>query len=279
MLEAPDALAELYLGRGLSQQAIAAELGCSRKAVAAAIERYGLARRRPSRRPPELDNRRWLRRAYVGQGRSAQSIATELGCSPKVVVAALHRLRIQTRPKRPQPSDRLADAAWLRHRYTDEQVSIVRIAEELGCSAGAVRRALHRHGIEVRVHGPPRIDQLYDTAWLRRARQRATPPEIAEQLGCSEVTVRWALWRSGIAPGEGTPTRPSQLDDPGFLLAEYVHARRSARSIAAEVGCAPATVLNALRRQGIAVRSPVVHADVRVLAPPSPKAQAGEQLA
>jgi DNA-directed RNA polymerase specialized sigma24 family protein len=278
-LDDPDALAELYLGRGLSLRAVAADLGCSRKAVGAALERHGIARRRPSHHPVELDSRRWLRHAYLGQGRSAHSIAAELGCSPKVVVSALHRLRIPTRPKRPQTSARLGDGEWLRQRYGDERMSIVAVANELGCSPGAVRRALHRHDIDVRPYGAPRIDQLYDVAWLRRARKRFTPAQMADRLGCSEVTVRSALWRSGIPPGRGTPARPPELDDAAYLLAEYVHARRSARSIATELGCAPATVLNALRRQGIAVRSPVQQADVRALWPPATGSEAGEQLA
>lgn len=151
----------------------------------------------------------------------------------------------------------MGDREYLWENYSVRGLSIVTLANQLGCAPATVRRALHRHGIEVRPYGRPRIDQLYDTDWLRQARAEARPGEIARMLGCSEVTVRWALWRSGIAPGPGSPNRPKALDDVEFLLREYVQLRRSATSIASELGCATATVTAALRRHGLRVRSSV----------------------
>ena len=208
-----------------------------------------------STRPRELDDRRWLRRAYVTEGRSARSIADELGCSDRVVLAALHRLDIPTRPKRPPRPDALGDHDLLRDLYWGQCMSIAAIGARYGCSAGAVRQSLHRHGITVRDLGPARIEQLYDAEWLRQAKDRWTPAAIAVLLGCSETTVRWALWRSQIPAGSGPPPRPAQLDDVAFLLKEYVTAGRSATAIADEIGCTTATVLLALRRHGLAVRS------------------------
>ena len=206
-------------------------------------------------RPPELDDRRWLRREYVANGRLARSIAAELGCSDRMVLAALHRLDIPTRPKRPVRPDALGDHELLRDLYWGQCMSIAAIGAQYGCSAGAVRRALHRHGITVRALGPARIEQLYDSEWLRQAKDRRSSAEIAVLLGCSETTVRWALWRSQIPAGSGPPPRPRQLDDVTFLLQEYVTARRSATEIADEIGCSTSTVLHALRRHGLAVRS------------------------
>ncbi len=113
-----------------------------------------------------------------------------------MVLAALHRLSIPTRPHRPTPSPLLADRDFLERRYWGEGASIVTIARELGCSPGAVRGAMQRHGLSVRAMGPPRIEQLYDPAWLAAARKRWSVTQIAQNLACSEVTVRWALWRT-----------------------------------------------------------------------------------
>jgi hypothetical protein len=214
-------------------------------------------------RPPELDQRPWLRRAYIVDGRSARSIAAQLGCSDQIVLAALHRLDIPTRPKRPVVPDALGDHGLLLDMYWGKSMSIAAIGDRLGCSAGAVRQALHRHGIEVRVVGRTRIEQLYDPDWLRQARDRWTSAEIAVLLECSETTVRWAMWRSQIPPGAGTPPRPPQLNDVAFLLREYTTAGRSAKSIALDLGCSTATVLHAIRRHGLAVRSATRQAATR----------------
>lgn len=227
-------------------------------------------------RPPELDQRPWLRRAYIINGRSARSIAEQLGCSDRIVLAALHRLDIPTRPKRPVAPDTLSDHCLLLDMYWGKSMSIASIGDHLGCSAGAVRQALHRHGIEVRAVGRTRIGQLYDPDWLRQARERWTSAEIAVLLECSEKTVRWAMWRSRIPPGAGTPPRPRQLDDVAFLLREYVMAKRSATSIALEVGCSTATVLHAIRRQGLAVRSATRQAAIREAAIREPQEEEQE---
>ncbi len=81
-----------------------------------------------------------------------------------MVLAALHRLNIPTRPRRPTPSPLLADRHFLEERYWGEGASIVTIAQELGCSAGAARGAMQRHGIGARAVGAPRIEQLYEPA-------------------------------------------------------------------------------------------------------------------
>ncbi len=59
----------------------------------------------------------------------------------------------------------------------------------------------------------------------------------------------------GLAPGVGRPRRPTELDDFVYLHRAYVLERRSARCIAADLGCSAKTVLDTLRRNGIAIRA------------------------
>lgn len=245
-----------YVEKGRRVADIAAELGCADATVRRALNRHGLPRR--TVRPSQLNDRQWLTRAYHEEGRACRSIAMELGCSPAMVLDALRRMGIGRRPKRPVPSDKLQDGAYLFERYWEERLSIVAIARGLQCSPGAVRRAMHRHGIEVRRSGPPRIDQLYDDDWLERAvrDQRKTPDDIARSLGCSVVTVRWALWRASIPPGPGVPRRPAELDEPSFLRQEYVERGRTLAELAGALGCSATTVDDALRRHGISARPP-----------------------
>jgi hypothetical protein len=53
----------------------------------------------------------------------------------------------------------LNDADWLRCEYVEQRQSLVEVAAKVGCSEGAVRAALRRHGIERRRTAPrPRIE-------------------------------------------------------------------------------------------------------------------------
>ena len=67
-----------------------------------------------TRRPPDLDDWRWLIAEYMEKQRNIHDIAEELGCSPVTVSNAIHRLNAQlphprgTRPKLPRTERR----AW-----------------------------------------------------------------------------------------------------------------------------------------------------------------------
>jgi transposase-like protein len=88
-------LEERYHERGMTQVQVAAEIGCSRSAVALAMDRLGIAAR-PNRTPdyPELHDRAWLA-GQLAAGRSPGAVADELGCHRTSVADAMraHGLR------------------------------------------------------------------------------------------------------------------------------------------------------------------------------------------
>lgn len=100
--------------------------------------------------------------------------------------------------------------------------------------------------------------RLDDPDWLADAYQHASAGTIAAELGVARDTVLAALRRHGITirdPGDSRTFQvPRQLRDPEWLATRYQHA--SASMIAAELGVAPSSVVNALHRYGIAVRGP-----------------------
>lgn len=99
---------------------------------------------------------------------------------------------------------------------------------------------------------------LDDPDWLADAYQRASAGTIAAELGVARDTVLAALRRNGITIRDRGDSRafqvPRQLRDPEWLAARYQQA--SASTIAAELGVAPSSVVNALHRHGVAVRGP-----------------------
>ena len=89
---------EVRLQAGRTASDIAAELGCSRSAAAAAVRAAGLARHERSAFARTL-SREYLARAYTTERRSLAEIAEEVGCGPSTVARHLRRHRIATRPR------------------------------------------------------------------------------------------------------------------------------------------------------------------------------------
>jgi hypothetical protein len=104
-LNDPHWLRTQYLDRGRTAADTAAEVGCSRSAVAVAMDRLGVPAR-PTKVPqhPELSDPQWLA-AQVAAGRTPRETADGLGCHRTSVSAAL-----------PGPRHRQAFGSLLGHR-------------------------------------------------------------------------------------------------------------------------------------------------------------------
>lgn len=100
----------------------------------------------------------------------------------------------------PHPA-RLDDPQWMTDRYAS--ASSETIARDLGVAATTVRRALLRHGIDVRDRSAGQMfraaPQLHDAGWLRqRYSAGRSGAEIAAELGVSVAAVHHAFDRPGI---------------------------------------------------------------------------------
>lgn len=88
-----------YIEGGRGADSISKEIGCDKSVVLNRLRKYGIPVR-PSRIVSEkLDSEEWLRREFIGAGRSAQSIAEEIGCSTRVVYTRLKEYKISKRSK------------------------------------------------------------------------------------------------------------------------------------------------------------------------------------
>lgn len=149
------------------------------------------------------DERPWrdedrLRELYHGQSMGLDDVASEVNASVPTVLKWMDEYGIERRSAGEyQTPEKLKDAGWLRERYDEAGGWTKKIADELGCSPGTVRRALDRHGIErqnprelshrakrVLPH-KTRLRQLYVV-------EKRSRPDIGELLGCAQQTVgRW----------------------------------------------------------------------------------------
>ena len=88
----------------------------------------------------------------------------------------------------PKHIKELHNGDWLRAAYATQTVR--QIAERLKCSPTGVTHALHRHGIDTRPTGRPRIsEKLNDREWLEAAYSVHTSHEIARTVGCNSAAV------------------------------------------------------------------------------------------
>jgi transposase-like protein len=141
-----------------------------------------------------------------------EDIATAWGCTPQTVynVARRGRLSLPQRRRYPKHIERAPTYPAL-HRpgWLGEQLgtgrTLASIAQEIGCSIGAVRAAIRKAGItERRAHGELRFPQLHDRAWLREQylRDGKSVAAIARMLGASESATNRATHaaRIGLRP-------------------------------------------------------------------------------
>ena len=82
MLKNKEWLQECYLEKGMTGQAIADIVGCSKCTVYRRLNAHGIKRRGHTSKYPQLNDKEWLEDAYVNQGRSLNSIANEVGSTP-----------------------------------------------------------------------------------------------------------------------------------------------------------------------------------------------------
>ena len=106
-----------------------------------------------------------------------------------------------------------------------------------------------------RAAGLSRWPELDDAAWLKDQYDtgRRTTADIAAELGCSPSAVCNALARHSI-PARAARRRPVELDDAAWLKDQYDTGGRTTTDIAAELGCGPTAVCDALARHSIPAR-------------------------
>ena len=198
----------------------------------------------------QLEDRSWLRSAYVEQGRSQDDIANELGCDRGTVSKALSRFGIKTKPK-PVRFPELHDPEWLA-KARAAGMSRSEMAAAIGCSVAAVGKALRAHPAAK----GERYPQLSDRGWLHEAYwvRLCTQAEIAAEVGCPRERVGQALRDLGIPTRTGGPARSALLDDADWLRTMHVDRRMTQAQIADLLGVHRATVMRAIDRLGVPAR-------------------------
>ncbi len=147
------------------------------------------------------------------------------------------------------------DIRELARLYRDEQLSLRQIQERTGVPINRASQLLRDAGVVLRKRGS-RPQERLDGQRLRRAYEAGSSlRDLAIAERTDDGAVRDALLRAGaVIRASGGHHKWAHVMTAERLNAEYVERRRSARDIAAELGCRPETVLKALRQHGIPVR-------------------------
>jgi len=165
-----ETLIELYHGKGMSTLEIGKELGCASTTVVKWMDRLDIESRSLSEvweitehphkngrynTPDELLDESWLYQQYHEKEKSAAEISRMLDCTDHTVRRWLDKHGIEKRSlkevnRAKHTPDELLDESWLRKQYVEDELTVIEIAEKLGCSQAPVSRWVREYGIEHR---------------------------------------------------------------------------------------------------------------------------------
>lgn len=168
----------------------------------------------------------------------------------------------------------LRDKEWLHQKYIKEKLSSLAIGRIVGCSAGGVICALYRRGIKTRSiketakkgHKGFTCPLLNDPIWLKQKykKEKLNSYEIAALANTNQHSVMRALKYHKIKTrsfSEAATYRKSywrkykELNDKEWLYHNYVDEHKSSTEIASMVGTTATSVIKALKKFDIEVRS------------------------
>ena len=138
-------------------------------------------------------------RMYVDRKMSAPQIADKLGCSDTTVRKYLRLNGIGIRT--PGESNKLdLDTDLLIDMYVGRKMSAPQIADKLRCNKITVCNHLRRAGVNIRASSESHELNLDMSLLVRMyVDQKMTTAQIAEQMGCTNVTVCNRLRKHGVA--------------------------------------------------------------------------------
>ena len=195
-----------------------------------------------------------LRELYVERGMTTVEVGNELGCADVTVSNWLKKFDIEVAPSvaeaNPDVPDAARDPDLIRELYVEQDMSVLAIAGEIGCSDTPIRTVINEHGMEKR--RPWRDEQTLRRLHLE---EELAPGEIANELGCSFQTVTRWIGIHDIPQKRYYPRTARFLHDEEDLRERYVGREMSVYDIADEAGCTSKTVCNWLARHDIEARS------------------------
>lgn len=89
-----------YVDKLRTLQSIGDEIGCNKATVGRTLKKYGIGRRKHTSKHAKLNDKAWLRKAYVDDNRTIASLAREIGCTVGPVRDAIIAQGIKTRNSR-----------------------------------------------------------------------------------------------------------------------------------------------------------------------------------
>jgi len=213
----------VLLDEGLRVPEIADTIGCSTTTVQAILRTHGWTApprrpRGPNRvQPPQPDSAQ-LRRLYLEQKLSVNTIADQLGLPPHRIRTALQAAGVPvhkpgwTGGQPPPPITR----DQLQQLYVEQRLSTRQVADELGCGPTRVLAALRRHHIPIRTERPtvPSLDVDEPTLRDLYVAQHLDDQTIGAELGVPAWRVTMRRRELGIRRPAGRPPHKTPPDPP-----------------------------------------------------------------
>lgn len=149
-IEIPEEELEKLVREGYSPEQIAQKYGCNKITILKILHKYGLSPR-AKYTYGKIPSREELEYLYWKQGMTAKRIAKKLGYSKAKILRCTRKYGIPRRPPLVKPKKKVhitKETLW--KLYIEQQLSMEKIAEILGCSKDTVKRRLIEYEIPIR---------------------------------------------------------------------------------------------------------------------------------
>ena len=165
-------------------------------------------------------SKEWIQQKYYGEKLSTTEMADLADCDPSTIQYWMDKFGFDRRSmsNAKTESKPYTDGEWLETKYIKEGYSTSKLAEICECTRSTIRFWLKRYDIKTRPRGGVTEYEIEED-WLKSkyTDEKMTSPEIAEEIGCHENTVRHRLrslnipirknagehhhrWKGGVTP-------------------------------------------------------------------------------
>ena len=259
-----ETLFDLYKNQGKTVSEIVKIFGCSDSTVQRSLKKYNIELN-PANNKCIID-RDWLHQKRIIERLSYVEIGKLINVSDNVISRNCKKYKISSENYSlvtGVAKNKLEDKEWMHQKRIVENLSFVKIAEELDVSTSYVIKCFEKIGITDRKYSANQAniqEKLNDKEWMHQKRivEKMTLRDLAKELGVDRATLTQAAAKHGmseVSHKKISVESQAYLGDYEWLWNKYKMEFLSHRVIGKELGISEEPVRDALTKFNIEANS------------------------